>query len=158
MIVVGVDGSEESKQALRWALGEAATRGTSLRVVDVWQLPLIDYWSYLPSDLLNRKVFEEHALEVIAEALDETGGSESPVEIERVTCEGEAARVLVDLSSAAELLVVGSRGHGGFTGLLLGSVSQHCVQHAACPVVVVRAGVDAKSTGRQKEAVVDVSN
>jgi nucleotide-binding universal stress UspA family protein len=69
-----------------------------------------------------------------AHVADESGGAQ----IERVAVEGQAARVLVGAAEGAELLVVGSRGHGGFTGLLLGSVSQQCAHHAPCPVVILR--------------------
>jgi nucleotide-binding universal stress UspA family protein len=138
VIVVGVDGSTQSTGALRWALAEARLRSVPVRVVNVWQLPLLDLWGPLPQDLLDPKAFEQRSLEVVDRALADVDGATAGVAVERLALEGDSARGLIAASAGEELLVVGSRGHGGFTGLLLGSVSGHCVQHAACPVVVVR--------------------
>lgn len=144
MIVVGIDGSEESKQALAWALAEAARRHTSLRVVCAWELPIIDYRDYALLDMLNPEVFADRARALIDRTLAEVGADAGSVEIERVAAEGSAVGALIDASRDADLLVVGSRGHGGFVGLLLGSVSQHCAQHATCPVVIVRPRMNAR--------------
>jgi nucleotide-binding universal stress UspA family protein len=147
-VVVGVDGSTGAKAALRWALGEARLRNSPLRTVHAWTFGYIGgsvegypYWggslgSYtsLGVDLNDLHRAAEDLLErAIADVGDETKG----IEIERQVIQGSAAEVLVQAASPADLLVVGSRGHGGFTGLLLGSVSQQCVHHAQCPVVVV---------------------
>ena len=78
------------------------------------------------------------AAQVAADAIAEVSGPGEQVKIRTTAAEGSPARVLLDASQGAELLVVGSRGHGGFTEALLGSVSQHCVHHATCPVVVIR--------------------
>jgi nucleotide-binding universal stress UspA family protein len=138
VIVVGVDGSDESKKALAWALDEARLRHTALRVVNAWQLPVFDLSGHALSDLLDPAGFERQALHVIDQALGDLEGGDSGVEIEKLAPEDAPVPALVEASESAELLVVGSRGRGGFTGLLLGSVSQQCAQHATCPVVVVR--------------------
>jgi nucleotide-binding universal stress UspA family protein len=134
-IVVGVDGSRSSCQALRWAARQAKLTGASLEVVACWEFPTAYGWvpqypaGFDPSGDARR------ALEgTVAEVLGEDPG----VEIGLSVVEGHAAPVLVEAARGATLLVVGSRGHGGFTGMLLGSVSEHCVSHAPCPVTVVR--------------------
>jgi nucleotide-binding universal stress UspA family protein len=142
VIVVGVDHSEGAKAALRFALGEAKLRQASLRVVHAWQLGYVsasfDPGSYpvLGGELGDLRGAAETAL---AATLQEVVPDAAEVEIERRVVEGAPAAVLVDESREADLLVVGSRGLGGFSGLLLGSVSQQCAHHAACPVVIVRA-------------------
>jgi nucleotide-binding universal stress UspA family protein len=138
-IVVGVDGSAGAKAALRWALAEARLRGTVLRVVHAWTFPYAaTRYSILP--LIDEGFNEElkkTAVSLIEEMLAEVGSEADEVEVERVTVEGAAPRVLLEQAEDAELLVVGSRGLGGFRGLLLGSVSQQCAHHAQCPVVIV---------------------
>lgn len=142
VIVVGVDHSEGAKAALRFAVGEAKLRHASLRVVHAWQLGYVaagfipGSYPELGDELEELRDAAEAALEAtLHEIVPATGA----VEIERRVVEGAAAAVLVDESRDAELLVVGSRGLGGFSGLLLGSVSQQCAHHATCPVVIVRA-------------------
>jgi nucleotide-binding universal stress UspA family protein len=142
LIVVGVDSSDGAKAALRFALHEAKLRHSKLRVVHTWQFGYIGSLgieSYVPvvgADLSEVRRAAEVALDTtLHEAVPDTDG----VVIERRVVEGGAATVLVDESRKADLLVVGSRGHGGFAGLLLGSVSQQCAHHAACPVVIVHA-------------------
>jgi nucleotide-binding universal stress UspA family protein len=139
-IVVGVDGSPGAREALRFALEEARLRDASVAAVFVWSLPLV---ADVPAALLPATLsdFREEAVEALDAALEEvsdTGG----VEIERVVVEGPPARELVAAAEGADLLVVGSRGRGGFAGLLLGSVSQQCAHHAPCPVVIVPAPKD----------------
>jgi nucleotide-binding universal stress UspA family protein len=137
LIVVGVDGSEQSKAALRWALDEARLRGASIRVVHAW-------WAYpalLPGAPIIATEWEElreGADEFVESFVAEVLGEPADVEITAVAVHGTAAPALVEASQAADLLVVGSRGLGGFTGLLLGSVSQQCAHHAPCPLVIVR--------------------
>jgi nucleotide-binding universal stress UspA family protein len=134
-IVVGVDGSEQSKAALRWAVEEARLRGVSVRAVYAWSLPPM---------AAGAGVVMVPALEDLrrnGEELLDTAISETPtegVQVERASIQGSPARVLVEAAKDADMLVVGSRGHGGFVGLLLGSVGQQCAHHAGCPVVVVR--------------------
>lgn len=134
VIVVGVDGSDPSKEALRWAADQAGLTGARLRVVLSWELPSAAYLSPLPEGL----DFEKDAHQVLDEEIDGVLGADPGIEVERVVVEGHPAPVLLEMSKDAGLLVVGSRGHGQFAGMLLGSVSEHCVSHAACPVVVVR--------------------
>jgi nucleotide-binding universal stress UspA family protein len=142
MIVVGVDHSAGAKAALRFAVGEAGLRQASLRVVHAWQFGYVGA-SFLPGsypglgdELDGLRGAAEAALDA---TLQEVGSGTGGVEIERRMVEGAAAAVLVDESRGAELLVVGSRGLGGFSGLLLGSVSQQCAHHATCPIVIVHA-------------------
>ena len=137
MIVVGVDGSDESKEALRWALEEARLRHATVRAVYAWRDPYVLAPGFgLPEDF-EFDALRERAVETLDAVIAEVDGT-SDVLVDGVVAEGAAASVLVDAAEGADLLVVGSRGHGGFVGLLLGSVSQQCVQHAPCPVLVVR--------------------
>jgi len=133
-IVVGVDGSEPSRQALRWAAEEAKLRGGSLEVVMAWHIPAQLSSPALPMVDVD---FEAIAGQTLAEEIATVLGPD-PGDVVRRVVNGHAARVLIELSEGAALLVVGSRGHGDFTGMLLGSVSRHCTAHAHCPVVVVR--------------------
>ena len=140
VIVVGVDHSEGAKAALRFALEEATLRGATLRVVHAWQYGFIGASGVegaLPALGGDIKELREAAAATLEETLRESIPDTDEVEIERRLVEGRPAAVLVDESRGADLLVVGSRGHGGFTGLLLGSVGQQCAHHAACPVVIV---------------------
>lgn len=135
-IVVGIDGSEASDAALGWALDQARRTGDDVQVVHVWHYPEI-------AELLTANPFELQHDELQAEAAEQLRravdrvGVPPDVRIDPVLAMGRAAEVLLRSAADAELLVVGSRGRGGFAGLLLGSVSHHCVQHAPCPVVVV---------------------
>jgi nucleotide-binding universal stress UspA family protein len=95
-------------------------------------------YGFAPGDLFDPKVISDGASEQLDKAITEVVGDATDVRVERKTVEGMAAQVLVEEADGADLLVVGSRGHGGFAGLLLGSVSQQCAQHAACPVVIIR--------------------
>jgi nucleotide-binding universal stress UspA family protein len=137
-IVVGVDGSDESKEALRWALEEARLRDATVRAVYAWRDPYVLAPGFgLPEDF-EFDALRERAVETLDAVVAEVVGVQSDVPVEAVIAEGSAGSVLVDAAQNADMLVVGSRGHGGFVGLLLGSVSQQCVQHAACPVLIVR--------------------
>jgi nucleotide-binding universal stress UspA family protein len=142
LIVVGVDSSDGAKAALRFAIEEAKLRQATLRVVHTWQFGYIGvsglegFAPTIGADLGELRRTAEVALDAV---VHEVKPHAHGVVIERRVSEGAPATVLVDESHEADLLVVGSRGHGGFAGLLLGSVSQQCAQHAACPVVIVRA-------------------
>jgi len=134
-IVVGVDGSSSSRNALRWAAGEAEQTGADLQVVMTWHNPYPDLWvPHDPSGTepleLIRRVLERIVKEVL--------GDQPAVQVEALALEGPAARVLVETAQGADLLVVGNRGLSGFMEVLLGSVTLHCVSHAPRPVVVVR--------------------
>jgi nucleotide-binding universal stress UspA family protein len=155
LIVVGIDGSDRSKMALRWALEEARLRGASMRVVYAWnEYPMvIPGGPVLPYDPEELK---RSAQELVERLVEETLGTPQDVEITAVALLGPAAGVLVDAAVGAEMLVVGSRGHGGFAGLLLGSVSQQCVHHAPCPVVIVRGTeIEKTSTEPHESAAAD---
>ena len=144
MIVVGVEHSDGAKEALRFALEEARLRETPLRVIHAWQLGHLGAAGIaggLPAVGGNREEFQDAATEAL-EATIRAIPDEDGVKVQRRVVEGAPAAVLVDESRGAELLVVGSRGHGGFGRLLLGSVSQQCAQHAECPVVIVRSRAD----------------
>jgi nucleotide-binding universal stress UspA family protein len=141
-IVVGLDHSREAKAALRFALDEANLRHAPLRIVHAWQYGSIgtagaeSFYPVVGADLKEVRDAADAAFEAtLREALPDTDS----VRIERRLVEGRPAAVLVDESRDADLLVVGSRGHGGFADLLLGSVSQQVAHHAVCPVVIVRA-------------------
>ncbi|HEY4461805.1 MAG TPA: universal stress protein [Streptosporangiaceae bacterium] len=134
-IVVGVDGSPSSIHALEWAIRQAELTGDVIDAVNAWHFPN-DYGMPV-GDLPDFAALGAETLDkAIAEARNATG--QAAAEIRPHVVEGNPAQALLDLAKGADLLVVGSRGHGGFTGALLGSVSQHVVHHAPCPVVVVR--------------------
>ncbi|MGC2296336.1 MAG: universal stress protein [Candidatus Dormiibacterota bacterium] len=138
-IVVGVDGSESSRHALQWAAREAEAKGISVRVISTYAIPAIAMaepgFSYEPA---NVQELADYARKVVAAEVAKASKAHPKVKFEAEVFEGSAAQALTEASARASMLVVGSRGHGGFVGLLLGSVSQQCVTHAHCPVVVVR--------------------
>jgi nucleotide-binding universal stress UspA family protein len=146
VIVVGVDHSAGAKAALRFALEEARLRRATLRVVHAWQFGYIGATGLeglLPAAGGTLEDFHQGAAAALDETLREVVADQDDVLIERRVDQGGPAAVLVEESHGAELLVVGSRGHGGFAQLLLGSVSQQCAQHASCPVVIVRGDTEA---------------
>jgi nucleotide-binding universal stress UspA family protein len=139
-IVVGVDGSPGSMTALDWAVREAGQRGASVHAVMAWEYPqayATNVWGLGMDPTLDIK--EGLATATAAEASRIAGevGEAEDMAITSAAVEGHPARALLQAAEDADLLVVGSRGHGGFVGALLGSVSQHVVCHASCPVVVV---------------------
>lgn len=129
LIVVGIDGSQSSKHALRWAVRQAEQTGAELVALAAWHLP--EMYGYVGRD------YDVDAATMLQGVLKEVLDPPPPVTVRPRVVEGRAATVLIEASKDADLLVVGTRGHGGFEGMLLGSVSQHTVQHATCPVVVV---------------------
>jgi len=138
LIVVGVDGSESARAALRFALEEGRLRGATVRAVAAWHVPPAAYGGALaPPDPGFVNELEPEARRALERALEQAGAPPADVEVETVVREGAPARVLLDEAADADLLVVGSRGLGGFRGLLLGSVSQQCAHHAPCPLVIV---------------------
>lgn len=130
-IVVGVDGSDASIEALRWALQQAELTSSDLEAVTTWQHPL-GYAAELAAERINWAGLAQTTLD---DALASVGSD--TVTIRGKVTEGHPAQVLTDSSKNADLLVVGSRGHGGFVGMLVGSVSGHVTAHATCPVVVL---------------------
>ena len=131
-IVVGVDGSDESKQALRWAARIAAAEDATIDAVAAWHFPVIG-WSAVPQSFSPEADMEK----LLTRTVDEAFGPERPKTIRLRVLEGEAAHMLLDVSDGALMVVVGSRGHGGFAGLLIGSVSMKLAELATCPVLVV---------------------
>lgn len=131
IVVVGLDGSQHSLDALRWAARYAHKVGALLRPVAAWSFSGSAEYVVSPD-------FERLAKDSLEEALRVLRTEFHDVAVEPAVVRGSAASVLIDASHGADLLVVGTRGHGGFAGMLLGSVSQHCLHHAACPVVVFR--------------------
>ena len=132
-IVVGIDGSAASVEALRWGLRIAPTIGASIEAVMAWDMPVMYGWNYLPGDYHPGREADKS----LTETVDAVVGSNRPVGLELAVVQGNPAKVLLDRSRGAQMLIVGSRGHGGFAGLLLGSVSSNCAEHATCPVLVV---------------------
>jgi nucleotide-binding universal stress UspA family protein len=138
-IVVGVDGSEGSARALQFALDEARLRGANLKAVSAWHVPAIVYEAgWVPAEI-DLDEYPKFAQEALAKALADGGAETSGVEVTTVISKGQAADVLCAEAKGADLLVVGSRGLGGFRGLMLGSVSQQCAHHAPCPIAIVPA-------------------
>jgi nucleotide-binding universal stress UspA family protein len=136
-IVVGIDGSGSSEAALRWAIGQARLTGGPVDAVISWRIP-VDF-GMGGAGVIATFDWEGVATSTLAETVGRVlGSSDGELVTQRVVM-GHPAHVLLDAAEDAALLVVGSRGRGGFTGMLLGSVSQHVVARAACPVVVVRA-------------------
>ncbi|MDQ6783312.1 MAG: universal stress protein [Actinomycetota bacterium] len=134
--MVGVDGSDASKDALRWAARQAEMTGASLQAVITWHLPIAAYGMAVPQ--LTGYDFAPAAEQTLEETIREVLGDHPGVKVSTVVLEGAPPPTLLKTAMGADLLVVGSRGHGEFAGMLLGSVAQHCVGHAPCPVVVVR--------------------
>ena len=135
-IVVGVDGSEPSLAALRWAVRQANLTGAPLEILSAWEWPVSylglgtpEPTDYDPADEARRQL--DKAVSAVLTPGDR-------IEAQQSVIEGHPAPLLEALSKTADLVVVGSHGHGEFAGMLLGSVSQHCVTHCRCPVVVIR--------------------
>jgi nucleotide-binding universal stress UspA family protein len=139
MIVVGVDGSESSLEALRWAIEEARIRHSPIRVVYAWFMPRDGSYGFVPAEVFDRERLQQEAGDDLDGWVAQLAPESVDVQVERHVVEGHGAHALIEAAEGAELLVVGSRGRGGFKGLLLGSVSQQCAHHAPCPVVILRA-------------------
>ena len=143
--MVGVDGSDASHDALRWAAEEAKLRSATLVALHAWSFvpaqPIGDpgMLAVPAGDLAGQLNAENDAAQIgLDQAVEDALGGGSDVELERRLVEGDAGEALVAASKDAELVVVGSHGRSGFKAALLGSVSRHVVDHAACPVVVVK--------------------
>jgi nucleotide-binding universal stress UspA family protein len=138
-IVAGVDGSPSSLSALRWAVRQARLTGAAVDAVIAWHNPASrGGYGWITAGPGQDFDFQEVAAKTLTEAIASILGPASDISVRTQVTEGHPAQILLDASDHADLLVVGSRGWGGFAEALLGSVSQHCVQHASCPVVVVR--------------------
>src|SRR4051812_36699210 len=139
-IVVGVDGSAASKAALRWAVEEARLRGATVDAVHAWQFVQVGLTDYGGTGvpMVTSVDLEKLAETTLQEAVADVVGDDLSVPVRTSTRRGHAATQLVEASADADLVVVGSVGHGAFAGMLLVSVSMHVVHHATCPVAVVR--------------------
>lgn len=145
-IVVGVDGSPSSLAALRWAVRQAELTGGTVDAIVAWRMPAsVAGYGFAPVAMSDRSDMEQIAQRALDEAISKVAGPGGGPPIRRVVVQGFPAPVLLRASVGADLLVLGSRGHGGFSGALLGSVGQHCVRHAHCPVVIIRDGLAAKA-------------
>jgi nucleotide-binding universal stress UspA family protein len=134
-IVVGIDGSPSSLTALEWAGAYAELTGATLEVLMTWEWPASYGWSIpVPSEYDP----ERESAKALDKLLEPVKREHTGITIQSAVLEGRPAPLLVKASQGADLLVVGSRGHGEFAGMLLGSVSEHCVANAHCPVLVVR--------------------
>jgi nucleotide-binding universal stress UspA family protein len=145
VVVVGVDGSHESVEALAWAIHYAQCANGTVRAVAAWAQPVqYGYYGTFGTAMAYREPpmtdLRDLAATTLAAVINEAAGDEPPVAIDQQVVEGHPASVLVEQSKSGDLLVVGARGRGAFTGLVLGSVSNHCVHNAECPVVVIRRG------------------
>jgi nucleotide-binding universal stress UspA family protein len=138
-IVVGVDGSPASRAALQWAVAQAERTGAGVQAVIAWHYPVMaGGYAWAPVSAMATEDFQEIAAKTLAETIADAVDPASSVHVDTSVREGIAAQVLLEAADGAELLVVGSRGHGSFTGAMLGSVSQHCAHHAPCPIVIIR--------------------
>ena len=140
-LVVGVDGSPTATLAVRWAAREANLRGASLELVSAWEVPVTGIgfgygFAPVPEEML--KGLAKAAEELLAQAAAQAREVDPDLNITTHVAEGPAAPALIEASRDSDMLVVGSRGKGGFRELLLGSVSAQCAHHADCPVVIVR--------------------
>jgi nucleotide-binding universal stress UspA family protein len=136
-VVVGVDGSDNSIAALRWAARYATSTGGRVRAVTAWQFPAFADTSGMAA-YPNREVLIEGAEAIVVEAINDAK-IDDYVEVAHEVVEGHPARVLLDRSADASLLVVGRRGHGGVVGFFTGSVATACANHSEVPVVIVPA-------------------
>jgi nucleotide-binding universal stress UspA family protein len=133
-LVVGVDGFESSKAALRWAIHQAKLTGAVVEAITAWQVPVGTGW--VPTTEIPD--YQADAAAVLGEAMTEMCAVDPDVQVCPRVVEGRAGQVLAEAAEGADLLVVGTRGHGGLAEALLGSVGQYCVHHAPCPVLIIR--------------------
>lgn len=147
-ILVGVDGSDASIHALRRGARIAGALKAPLEAITTWEFPIMLDGAYYPMDNWSP---ENDAQQILANAIDQAYGDTPPANLTRTTLQGAPARVLIDASEHASMLILGSRGHGGFAGLLLGSVSAACAEHAHCPVLIMHGPDTAKTTANKEE-------
>jgi len=135
-IVVGVDGSESSLEALAWAARQAHFTGSTLEIITTWEWPSSYGWAVpVPNDFDP----EEDVRKALESAVEQVRAEYPDVRVDPRVVSGHPAPVLVEASKGADLLVVGSRGHGEFVGMLLGSCGEYCATNAHCPVLIFRA-------------------
>ena len=132
-IIVGVDGSDQSKAAMDWAIEESRRRKGEVPAVTAWSFP---YVSDAMGTAWDYEIFQKDAQAILEAELERV--KDQGVTVTGRIVEGNPASALIDASKDADLVAVGSRGHGGFTGMLLGSVSHQTIHHAHCPVLVIR--------------------
>jgi nucleotide-binding universal stress UspA family protein len=139
-IVVGVDGSSASENALRWAIDEARYRGAKIDAVHAFSYPAIGGLASAAGAGIDWEDLAIGARKLVADAVDRARRScpaGHDVGIRPMAVAGAATEILLDAAKEADLLVLGTRGHGGLSGLLLGSVSNYCSHHSLCPLVLV---------------------
>jgi nucleotide-binding universal stress UspA family protein len=141
-IIVGVDGSDDSINAYRWALDEAKVRSAEVTAIFAWELPMIG----IPG-AFDRDELEAEGMKFLNDQLNGQQNGNG-VTVHRVVAQGDPSTSLIEACrrTDADMLVLGSRGRGGFGGLLLGSVGQECASHAPCPVLICRAGGETPSS------------
>jgi nucleotide-binding universal stress UspA family protein len=138
-IVVGVDGSPSSRMALRWAVRQANLTNGTVDAVMAWGIPMmLQSYGMVPVYVEEEGSFEENAQKTIEAVISEETEPADSQRVMSLVIKGHPAQVLLDIAAGADMLVVGSRGHGEFAEALLGSVSQNCVHHAPCPVLIMR--------------------
>ena len=144
--MVGVDGSASSLAALHWAVHQAGLTGGTVDAVVAWRIPAsMTGFGFAPVAVADCSDMEQIAQRVLEEVVNKIVGPDDGPLVRSLAVQGFPGPVLVNASAGADLLVLGSRGHGGFSGALLGSVGQHCVRHAHCPVVIIRGDLAAKA-------------
>ena len=143
-IVVGVDGSPASITALRHARHHASLEGLAVQAVTCWDLPPM----YNGFVMLNFDDFRQGAAEILEKAIDEAYGDDTPEDLRLSIVGGDAREALVSLGRNSRMLVLGTRGHGPFTGFFLGSISAGCIAHATCPVLIVHPDSEVPFTAR----------
>jgi nucleotide-binding universal stress UspA family protein len=134
-IVVGVDGSGQARQALGWAARQAELTGARLLAVTAWEMPAALIGPVVFPETYNPAADAEH---LARQEIEAVLGMTPPVPVDLIVAEGHPAPVLIEAAKGADLLVVGNRGYGGFTGMLIGSVSEHLASHSPCPLVIIR--------------------
>jgi nucleotide-binding universal stress UspA family protein len=145
-IVVGLDGSPSSRAALRWAVRQAKLVNGTVDAVIAWQIPMmLQSYGWAPVYVEEAGNFEQDARKRLDAVIGEVVTPADGRRVRSLVIKGHPAEVLIDAAADADLLVVGSSGHGGFAEALLGSVSQHCVHHAPCPVLIMRGDADRDS-------------
>jgi nucleotide-binding universal stress UspA family protein len=142
-VVAAVDGSACSVDVLCWAARRAEFAGGSVDAVMAWQYPAdLTGYAWGPASTIEDVDYGQTAEQVVADTIGQAVGRGSAAPVRPVVTQGHPADVLIGAADGADLLVVGSHGRGGLTGALLGSVSRYCIQHARCPVAVIRGAGD----------------